>query len=74
MTYPNDGNFLHMILETLRLLAGILLGHDVDSTMVAETWECTVVVSNESGYGCVYEELGMDMKNVKNRGQLVERR
>ena len=28
LTYPNDCNSLHMVLKALRLLAGILLGHD----------------------------------------------
>ena len=36
-----------MVLETLRLLAGIFLGHNVDETMVAEIWECIVVVLGE---------------------------
>lgn len=31
MTYADDGNVLDMVLEALRLLAGILLGHVVRS-------------------------------------------
>ena len=30
LTYPNDGNFLHIVFETLRLLAGVFLSHGVD--------------------------------------------
>lgn len=48
MTYPNDSNFFYMVLETLRLLAGIFLDHDVDERMVAEIWERIVVVLGES--------------------------
>ncbi len=29
MTYADDGNLLDMVLEALRLLAGIMLGHVV---------------------------------------------
>lgn len=74
LTYPNDSNFLHMIFGTLRLLASILLGHDVGWTMVAETGKCTVIVSGESGSAWLTRELGMGMKNVKKRSEFVKSR
>ena len=30
MAYPDDGDCFYVVLETLRLLAGIGLSHDVD--------------------------------------------
>lgn len=38
-TYTNDCNFFDMVLQTLRLLAGILLGHDKDEVSDAEIGE-----------------------------------
>lgn len=70
MTYPNDGNFLHVVFESLRLLVGILLGHDVD-WMVAETLECTIILLGESGFAWPKTEIGMDIKNFKSRSELV---
>ena len=50
LTYTDDGHFLYMILETLRLLAGISLSHEVDGRTAAMTWE---YISVEFRRGCV---------------------
>ena len=39
MTYTNDCNFFDVILQTLRLLAGMLLCHDKDEVSDAEIGE-----------------------------------
>lgn len=44
-TYTDDGHFLDMILETLRLLVGVSVSHEVDGRTVAMTWE---YISGES--------------------------
>jgi len=38
-TYADDGNLLDMVLEALRLLAGILLGHVVGLMSECLGWE-----------------------------------
>jgi divalent metal cation (Fe/Co/Zn/Cd) transporter len=48
MTYTNDCNFFDMVFQTLRLLAGILLGHGADELSDAEIGE--VVDAVEDSY------------------------
>ena len=49
-TYTDDGHFFYMVLESLRLLAGISLSHEVDGRTVAMTWE---YISVEIRRGCL---------------------
>ena len=67
---PNDGDFFQMVLVgTLRLLGGIFLGRGGDGRMVAETWQCTVVVLGKCESAWLKSELDVHAKSVNERDE-----
>ena len=61
-----------MVLETLRLLAGISWSHGVDGRKEAMTWEYISVVSREDVFGLAEKpQVGFQKKKRRSGLELV---